>query len=152
MAQRGSPPSRTPPCRFPAVGSLGATPRPRPGMCDPRSQQRVLTQDFSKPFPRQRLSPCRAAQPFPPDATDSLMELPNSEVVRASSVVLVMAAELGVQGFLLLVNRIVPVSSDKATWGLFKSFSFSICGATNDEHPQARARRDRLGRRQSQAR
>jgi hypothetical protein len=37
------------------------------------------------------------------------MELPNSAVVRASSVVLVMAAELGVQGFLLLVHRIVPV-------------------------------------------
>jgi hypothetical protein len=30
-------------------------------------------------------------------------------VVRASSVVLVMAAELGVQGFLLLVDSIVPV-------------------------------------------
>jgi hypothetical protein len=37
------------------------------------------------------------------------MELPNSAVVRASSVVLVMAAGLGVQGFLLLVHRIVPV-------------------------------------------
>ena len=37
------------------------------------------------------------------------MELPNSAVVRASSVVLVMAAELGVQGFLLLFHRIVSV-------------------------------------------
>ena len=32
MAHRGSPPSRTPPCRFPAVGSSGVTPRARPGL------------------------------------------------------------------------------------------------------------------------
>jgi hypothetical protein len=35
--------------------------------------------------------------------------VPLRAVVRASSAVLVMAAELGVQGFLLLVARIVPV-------------------------------------------
>ena len=35
--------------------------------------------------------------------------VPLRAVVRASSAVLVMAAELGVQGFLLLVPRIVPV-------------------------------------------
>src|ERR1700757_1452330 len=109
MAHRGSPPSRTPPCRFPAVGSSGVTPPSPPGLCDPRWQQRVLTEDFGKPCPRQLLSTCPPPQPFPPDATDSLIELPNSAVVRASSVVLVMAAELGVQGFLLLVHSIVPV-------------------------------------------
>ncbi len=76
MAHRGSPPSRTPPCRFPAVGSSGVTPRSRPGLRDPRWQQRVLTEDFGKPFPRQLLSTGPAAQPFPPDATDSLIELP----------------------------------------------------------------------------
>jgi hypothetical protein len=42
MACRGSPPSRTPPCRFPAAGSSDVTPRPRPGVGDPRSQQREL--------------------------------------------------------------------------------------------------------------
>src|SRR6202165_6116599 len=37
------------------------------------------------------------------------MELPDTAVVRRTSVVLVMAAELGVQGFLLLFHRIVPM-------------------------------------------
>ena len=54
-----------------------------------------------------RLCPCPAAQPFPPDAQDSCIELPNCPVVRRASVVLVMAAELDVQGFLLLAHRIV---------------------------------------------
>src|ERR1700730_8489512 len=37
------------------------------------------------------------------------MELPDPAVVRRTSVVLVMAAELGVQGFLLLFHRVVPM-------------------------------------------
>ena len=69
----------------------------------------MLTEHCFKPFPRQLRSPCSAAQPFSPDTTDSLVELPNGAGVRPSSVVLVMAAELGVQGFPLLAHRIVPV-------------------------------------------
>src|SRR5271169_2726542 len=52
VAFRGSPPSQTPPCRFPAAGSSSGTPRARPGVRDPRWQQRVLPQDGCKPFPR----------------------------------------------------------------------------------------------------
>ena len=61
------------------------------------------------PFPGQPPRTCPTAQPFPPDAQDSLIELPNCAVVRRASVVLVMAAELGVQGFLLFAHGIVPV-------------------------------------------
>jgi len=38
MARWGSPPSQTPPCRFPAAGSSSGTPCARPGVRDPRGQ------------------------------------------------------------------------------------------------------------------
>src|SRR5258708_6059906 len=109
VAPRKSPPSQTPPRRITAAGSSGGPPLAPPRMRDPRSQQRMLPQEFNKPLPRQR-SPTRAAtQPFPPDATDRPIELPETTVVRRSAVILVVAAELGVQGLLLLVHRIVPM-------------------------------------------
>src|SRR5216684_5910204 len=69
----------------------------------------MLPQDFVIAIPRQP-SPARAAtQPFLPYPTDAPIELLKTAVVRRSSVVLVVAAELGVQGFPLLVHRLVPV-------------------------------------------
>src|SRR5260370_29692659 len=69
----------------------------------------MLPQEFNKPLPRQP-SPARAAtQPFPPDSTARPIELPETTVVRRSAVILVVAAELDVQGFQLLVHRIVPM-------------------------------------------
>src|SRR5258708_32039350 len=66
-------------------------------------------QEFNKPLPRQP-SPARAAtQPSPPDTTDRPIYLPETTVVRRSAVILVVAAELGVQGFQLHVHRLVPV-------------------------------------------
>jgi hypothetical protein len=41
--------------------------------------------------------------------TDLLIELPEFSVVRRSSVILIVAPELGVEGFLLLVHRCVAV-------------------------------------------
>src|SRR5437588_775201 len=41
--------------------------------------------------------------------TDLLIELPDTSVVRRSSVILVVTSELGVEGFLLLVHRLVSV-------------------------------------------
>src|SRR5260370_26057823 len=41
--------------------------------------------------------------------TDLLIELPDTSVVRRSSVILVVTPELGVEGFLLLVHRLVSV-------------------------------------------
>src|SRR5216684_3106214 len=69
----------------------------------------MLPQDFVIAIPRQP-SPARAAtQPFLPYPTEAPIELLKTAVVRRSSVVLVVAAELGVQGFPLLVHRLVPV-------------------------------------------
>lgn len=69
----------------------------------------MLPQDFGIAFPRQP-PPARAAtQPLPPDATDSPIELPETLVVCRSPVILVVAAELGVEDFLLLSHRLVPV-------------------------------------------
>jgi hypothetical protein len=41
--------------------------------------------------------------------TDLLIELPDTSVVRRSSVILVVTSELAVEGFLLLVHRLVSV-------------------------------------------
>jgi large repetitive protein len=71
------------------------TPRSRPRVCDPRPQQRILAQDFRKSLPCQRPPTCAATQPFAPDTADLPVELPEASVVRRSSVVLVVAAELG---------------------------------------------------------
>src|SRR5580658_1731681 len=71
----------------------------------------MVPQDCVIAIPRQP-SPARAAtQPFLPDPPDPPIELLETAVVRRSSVVLVVAAEFGVQGFLLLVHRLVPVLS-----------------------------------------
>ena len=67
------------------------------------------------PFPGQPPSTCPAAQPFPPDAQDSLIELPNCAVVRRSSVVSVVAAKFRVEGSLLLAH--VVMSMDSAPFG-----------------------------------
>ena len=78
-------------------------------MCNPRSQQRMLLQDCGIPLPRQPSPTCAATQLFPPNTTDAPIKLPKASVVRRSPVILVVAAELGVKGLLLLVHRIVPV-------------------------------------------
>ncbi len=60
-------------------------------------------------LPRQQPSACATTQPFPPYAANTPIELPDTSVVLSASVILVVAAEFGVQGFLLLVHRLVPV-------------------------------------------
>ena len=78
-------------------------------MGDPRSQQRVLAQDFCKSVPRQRLPARATTQPRAPNTPDFPVELPQTAVVRRSSVILVVAAELSIQHFLLFAHRLVPV-------------------------------------------
>src|SRR6516225_2971427 len=64
---------------------------------------------FRQTSPRQR-PPARAtAQPRAPHTTDCPVEPPQTAVVRRSSVILVMAAELGIQHFLLFAHRVVPM-------------------------------------------
>jgi hypothetical protein len=56
----------------------------------------MLPEDFLKPLPRHPVPTGAATQPFTPNTSDPLVELPNTAVVRRASVVLVVAAELGV--------------------------------------------------------
>jgi hypothetical protein len=69
----------------------------------------MLPQDSVISIPRQWPSACSTAKPLAPDTTYASIELLDAVVVRRASVVLVVATELGVQGFLLLVNWRAPV-------------------------------------------
>jgi len=101
--------SQTPPCRIPAAGSSSGPPCTRSSVHDSRSRQRILAQDFGETPPRQPSPACAATQPVPPYTKDSPIELPETAVVRSTSIVLVVAAEFGIQGFLLPVHRIMSV-------------------------------------------
>src|SRR5258708_15356705 len=94
---------------FHAAGSSGATPLPVPRMCDPWEQQWVATEDLGISLPRQPHLASSATEPLPPGATNFPIELHDAFVVRRSSVVLVVAPELGVKGLLLFLHRIVAV-------------------------------------------
>ena len=78
-------------------------------MGDPRKQQRMATEEFYIFRPRQRLPPSSATEPLPPDIADCPIELPDAPGVRRSSVILVVARELGVEGLLLFVHRLMAV-------------------------------------------
>src|SRR5579864_305302 len=69
----------------------------------------MLSQDVSKPLPRRASPACSATQPLPPDTTEPPIKLPETAVVRRPFVILVVAAEFGIQGFLLLAHRIMSV-------------------------------------------
>ena len=79
------------------------------GLCDPRRRQWILSQDHIELVPRQHLSARAAVQPCPPNTADLPIEPVNTPIVRSASVVLVVAAELGIQGLLLLAHRVVAV-------------------------------------------
>src|SRR5260370_18701717 len=50
-----------------------------------------------------------SAEPLAPGMTDLLIELPDISVVRRAPVILVVAPEFSVKGFLLLIHRHVAV-------------------------------------------
>ena len=60
-------------------------------------------------LPRQPVSARATIQPLPPDPDDAPIELQKALRVCRSAVVLVVASELGVEGFLLLVHRCMSV-------------------------------------------
>src|ERR1700692_625010 len=109
MAPPGDPPSQTPPCRFPAAGSSSRTLRLRPAMADPRRQQRMTSKELGISLPRPPVSACATLQSLSPDPNDTPIELQKVLKVCRSAVVLVVASELGVEGFLLLVHRCMSV-------------------------------------------
>ena len=104
-----SPPSQTPPCRFPAAGSSSRTLRVRPGMSNLRRQQRMLTKELGISLPRHPVPSRAAIEPLPPDPYDAPIELQKALRVCRSAVVLVVASELGVEGLLLLVHWCMSV-------------------------------------------
>ena len=69
----------------------------------------MLPQDSVISIPRQRSPACSTTQPLAPDTTYASIELPDAVVVRRASIVLVVATEFGIQGFLLLVHWRAPV-------------------------------------------
>ncbi|HXM93298.1 MAG TPA: hypothetical protein VOA64_03440 [Candidatus Dormibacteraeota bacterium] len=60
-------------------------------------------------LPRQFLPASSATEPLPPDFADGPIELPKASGVRRTSVILVVASELGIEGLLLLVHRLMAV-------------------------------------------
>src|SRR5712691_4798996 len=69
----------------------------------------MLTEECSIFLPRQPSPASATIEPFPPESTDSPIELLYVREVRRSSVVLVVASEFGVEDFLLLVHRLMSV-------------------------------------------
>src|SRR5664280_1563917 len=69
----------------------------------------MLPQDSVISIPPQRSPACSTTQPLAPDTTYASIELPDAVVVRRASIVLVVATEFGVQGFLLLIHWRAPV-------------------------------------------
>jgi hypothetical protein len=69
----------------------------------------MVAEEFSVFLPRQPSPTSTTIQPFPPESTDSPIELLYVREVRWSSVVLVVASEFGVEGFLLLFHLLVSV-------------------------------------------
>jgi hypothetical protein len=69
----------------------------------------VVTEEFGIFLPRQVLPASSATEPLPPDFADGPIELPEAPGVRRTSVILVVASELGVEGFQLLVHRLMAV-------------------------------------------
>src|ERR1700730_7614392 len=109
MAPLTSPPSQTPPCRFPAAGSSSRTPRLSPGMHNSGWRQGKLTQKSFILHPRHLRPTSTATEPRTPDIPDLPIELADTPIVRRAPVVLVVAPKFGVEGLLLRVHRVVHV-------------------------------------------
>jgi len=68
-----------------------------------------VTKEFGILLPRHFLPTSSATEPLPPDFADGPIELPDAPGVRRTSVILVVTPELGVEGFQLLVHRLMAV-------------------------------------------
>ena len=76
---------------------------------DPRLQQRVSAEEGIVFRPRQPRPAGSAIEPLVPEFAGAPIELPETLRVRGSPVVLVVAPELGIEGFLLLAHRCMSV-------------------------------------------
>jgi hypothetical protein len=70
----------------------------------------MVTEEFAILLPRQFLPTSSATEPpLSPDFADCPVELPEAPGIRRTSVILVVASELGIEGLLLLVLRLMAV-------------------------------------------
>ena len=69
----------------------------------------MVTEEFGIFRPRQFLPASSATEPLPPDFADRPIELPEAPGVRRTSVILVVASELGVEGLQLFVHWLMAV-------------------------------------------
>jgi hypothetical protein len=69
----------------------------------------MTREKMPKLIPVQSISTGPPIEPFLPDTTGRSVELPETSVVRGSPVVLVVALQFPVEGFLLLLHRIMPM-------------------------------------------
>ena len=69
----------------------------------------MVTEEFGIFLPRQFLPASSATEPLPPDFADRPIELPEAPGVRWTSVILVVASELGVEDLQLLAHRLMAV-------------------------------------------
>ena len=69
----------------------------------------MATEEFRIGLPRHRRPASSSTEPLPPDTAGCPIELPDASGVRRSSVILVVAPELGIEGRLLFVHRLVAV-------------------------------------------
>ncbi len=76
---------------------------------DPRVQQRVSAEESIVFRPRQPRPAGSAIEPLVPEFAGTPIELPETLRVRGSPVVLIVAPELGIEGFLLLAHRCMSV-------------------------------------------
>jgi hypothetical protein len=76
---------------------------------DPRLQQRVSAAEGIVFRPRQPRPAGSAIEPLAPEFAGAPIELPETLGVRGSPVVLIVAPELGIEGFLLLAHRCMSV-------------------------------------------
>ena len=76
---------------------------------DPRWQQRVAAEKGVIVLPRQPRPARSAIEPLVPELAGTPIKLPETLGVRGSPVVLIVAPELGIEGFLLLAHRCMSV-------------------------------------------
>ena len=69
----------------------------------------MVTEEFGILLPCQFLPTSSATEPLSPDFADCPVELPEAPGIRRTSVILVVASELGIEGLLLLVLGLMAV-------------------------------------------
>jgi hypothetical protein len=93
------------------VGSSGMTRRSGPRAYDLGTLERMALKDLFVLCPSQAPTPRPSSQPLFPRTLDAPLELPETTVIRWTSIVPVVAAKFRVESGLLLVHGVVSMGS-----------------------------------------